>query len=88
MKQVELLCSGPGAEFLEKFGVRVEAGSNNVTIHCRALPVIRTSSGKITPQQDGSFLRDMRRAQFLHTPNCLKNWIVCHDETLNEMEIK
>jgi len=88
MRQISTLCTGAGALFLKKFGIKIHDSSNDVTIHCRALPNIRVMNEIIVPPSNGSFLKEMKRAKFLHAPNRLHNWIVAFDERIDQKRIE
>jgi hypothetical protein len=98
-QQARKISTNGAAEFLRNWGVNILA-DNSVKIHTRNLPKIRAGGKIITQQINVSFflyrviffqanwLKENNDAKFIEPSTKLKNWIVAHDESVNESSIR
>jgi hypothetical protein len=94
MNQANMLANGESASFLQKFGIRILADSNNVQIGHRVLPKIRFrhengAEKQIVPDEKGGFFKDAQYSPMLVSRKLLRNWTVAYEKSNIEFsEIK
>ncbi|KAI6181996.1 hypothetical protein M3Y99_01966800 [Aphelenchoides fujianensis] len=84
LQQTRAIATGPAADFLLQFGVKIDVDSNAVKIHQRATPHILYGKKQVVrPQANGSWFREAVDAPLLVGSARLKKWIVAHDQSVN-----
>ncbi|CAD5235074.1 unnamed protein product [Bursaphelenchus xylophilus] len=75
MKLVEVISTGPGAEFLSQFGVRIHPTGNDVDIYERNLFNFKFAGAEpVKPEADGNFLVKVLKQKFLSPSKMLVSW--------------